>query len=161
MTGVQTCALPICVEHSARTSSGMFFSRGQNQLIAAIEERIANVTGIPVENGEGMQVLRYQVGQEYRPHYDQFDLTNPGSTSHISRGGQRIATLLIYLNTPEAGGETVFPNANVSVSAIQGNVLLFRYPNPADTPLTLHGGNPVIKGEKWVATKWMRVGEFK
>lgn len=148
------------VLNAARTSSGMFFRRGENLAISAIEEQISRITGIPVEHGEGLQVLRYEVGQQYHPHFDQFD-TDRGNMTHIlSRGGQRVATFLMYLNTPEEGGETLFPNAGISVSAVEGNALLFKYPTPFDKPLSLHSGSPVVKGEKWVATKWFREGVF-
>ncbi|KAM7257737.1 hypothetical protein ACFE04_013478 [Oxalis oulophora] len=75
-----------------RTSSGMFLRRGQDKIIRAIEKRIADFTFIPVENGEGLQVLRYEVGQKYEPHYDYFlDEFN------TKNGGQRMATVLMYL----------------------------------------------------------------
>ena len=89
------------VLHEARTSSSMFLKRGQNDLVTCIEQRISNVTGLPVENGEGMQILRYDVGQEYRKHYDYFNPDRETTPHHIKRGGQRIATFLMYLNTPD------------------------------------------------------------
>ena len=42
-----------------RTSSGMFLARGQEPTVAAIEDRIARFTALPVDNGEGLQVLNY------------------------------------------------------------------------------------------------------
>lgn len=148
------------VLHEARTSSSMFLKRGQNDLVSCIEQRISNVTGLPVENGEGMQILRYDVGQEYRKHYDYFNPDRETTPHHIKRGGQRIATFLMYLNTPEGGGETTFPHAGISVCANEGNALLFRYDTPSPTTKTLHCGEPVTSGVKWVATKWIRQAKF-
>lgn len=148
------------VLHEARTSSSMFLKRGQNDLVTCIEQRISNVTGLPVENGEGMQILRYDVGQEYRKHYDYFNPDRETTPHHIKRGGQRIATFLMYLNTPEGGGETTFPHAGISVCANEGNALLFRYDTPSPTTKTLHCGEPVTSGVKWVATKWIRQSKF-
>ena len=148
------------VLHEARTSSSMFLKRGQNDLVTCIEQRISNVTGLPVENGEGMQILRYDVGQEYRKHYDYFNPDRETTPHHIKRGGQRIATFLMYLNTPEGGGETTFPHAGISVCANEGNALLFRYDTPSPTTKTLHCGEPVTSGVKWVATKWIRQAKF-
>ena len=148
------------VLHEARTSSSTFLKRGQNDLVTCIEQRISNVTGLPVENGEGMQILRYDVGQEYRKHYDYFNPDRETTPHHIKRGGQRIATFLMYLNTPEGGGETTFPHAGISVCANEGNALLFRYDTPSPTTKTLHCGEPVTRGVKWVATKWIRQSKF-
>lgn len=150
--------------HEARTSKGMFFVRdGKDPLIANIERRIAELTQLPEENGEGIQVLAYGYGEEYRPHWDYFDNSNEGGAFCYNRGGQRVATLIMYLENTEEGGETVFPSANIKVKPMKGNAVLFYNctPDGKEDPLTLHGGAPVIKGEKWIATKWIRKGEFK
>ncbi|XP_026396791.1 probable prolyl 4-hydroxylase 10 [Papaver somniferum] len=160
-----------------RTSSGMFMKRGVNEVIKDIEERIADFTHIPVEHGEGLQILHYEVGQKYEPHYDYFE----DEFNTKKHGGQRIATLLMYLSDVEEGGETVFPRAkgNVSyppwedesvecgkkglaVKPKKGDALLFWSLKPDATKdlSSLHGGCPVIKGNKWSSTKWMHVGEF-
>ena len=93
-------------ENADRTSQGMFFERGESELIARIEARIAHLVGWPADHGEGLQILRYGPGAEYKPHYDYFDPHEPGTPSILERGGQRVATLVIYLNEPEAGGGT-------------------------------------------------------
>lgn len=141
-----------------RTSHGMHFTVGENPLIAHIEAKINALTGIPIENGEGLQVLRYQIGQEYKPHFDYFDPNSPGVAKQVENN--RICTVLLYLNTPTVGGETVFPDAGVSVSARRGTALVFSYPHPSPDTKTLHGGAPVIQGEKWVATKWLRKNTY-
>lgn len=149
------------VSHEGRTSWGMYFMRGETPMLQKIEQRIAELTGIPVENGEGIQILRYEKGQEYRPHFDYFPENLEGSAVHLKNGGQRIATFLMYLNTPESGGATIFPDAGIEVNAREGNALLFRYNTPTEDTKTLHGGAPVESGVKWVATKWLRINEFK
>ncbi|MDP3134324.1 MAG: hypothetical protein Q8M78_15455, partial [Burkholderiaceae bacterium] len=80
-----------------RTSQGMFFRRAENELVARIETRIARLLQWPLENGEGVQVLHYQPGAEYKPHYDYFDPSQPGTPSILKRGGQRVGTLVMYL----------------------------------------------------------------
>ncbi|XP_031488144.1 probable prolyl 4-hydroxylase 10 [Nymphaea colorata] len=160
-----------------RTSSGTFLQRGQDKVIRNIEKRIADFTFIPVEHGEGLQVLHYEVGQKYEPHFDYFlDEFN------TKNGGQRIATVLMYLTDVEEGGETVFPSVKVNSSLIpywdelsecgktglsvrpkKGDALLFWSMKPDATldPLSLHSGCPVIKGNKWSSTKWMRINEYR
>lgn len=142
--------------HEARTSQGVCFARGEDALLVRIERRIAALLGWPLEHGEGLQVLRYGKGAEYRPHYDYFDPDRVGAASILARGGQRVASLVMYLNTPRCGGATVFPDLNFEVAAVRGNAVFFSYDRPHPMTCSLHGGAPVSEGEKWVATKWLR-----
>ncbi|PON80250.1 Isopenicillin N synthase [Parasponia andersonii] len=161
-----------------RTSSGMFIPKAKDPIVAGIEDKISTWTFLPKENGEDIQVLRYEEGQKYEPHYDYFvDKVN------IVRGGHRIATVLMYLTDVVKGGETVFPQAEenprhkasttnddfsdcaqkgVAVKARRGDALLFFSLLPTAVPDTksLHAGCPVIEGEKWSATKWIHVDSF-
>ena len=146
--------------NAARTSDGMFFGRGEAPLIDAIERRIATLLRWPLDYGEGMQVLRYQPGAEYRPHHDYFDPAHAGTPRILERGGQRVGTLVMYLNTPEGGGATTFPDVGLEVAPVRGNAVFFSYDRAAPSTRTLHGGAPVTAGEKWVATKWLREGVF-
>jgi prolyl 4-hydroxylase len=146
--------------NEARTSQGMFFERGEHAVCARLEARIAALTSWPVENGEGLQVLRYGPGAEYKPHYDYFDPAQAGTPTILKRGGQRVASLVCYLNTPALGGATIFPDVQLDVAPLKGNAVFFSYDRPHPITRTLHGGAPVIEGEKWVATKWLREGRF-
>ncbi|WP_310383551.1 2OG-Fe(II) oxygenase [Roseateles sp.] len=146
--------------NSARTSDGMFFERGESELIRTIEARLAKLMNWPIDHGEGLQVLRYRPGAEYLPHYDYFDPKMDGAAAILKRGGQRVATLVMYLNTPAAGGATIFPDVKLDVSPIKGNAVFFSYDRPHPETQSLHGGAPVREGEKWVATKWLREGVF-
>lgn len=145
---------------SARTSRGMFFQRGESELHLRVEARIARLLNWPAENGEGLQVLNYQPGAEYEPHYDYFDPADPGTPALTRRGGQRVASLIMYLNTPQHGGATTFPDVGLSVMPQRGNGVFFSYPQPLPSTQTLHGGAPVTAGEKWIATKWLRQRVF-
>ena len=139
-------------ENELRTSSSMFLEESENEIIARIEKRVSSIMNIPIEHGEGLQILRYTPGQEYKAHHDFFS-----STSKVANNN-RISTLVMYLNDVEQGGETFFPKLNFSVTPKKGMAVYFEYfyndQNLND--LTLHGGAPVITGEKWVATQWMR-----
>jgi prolyl 4-hydroxylase len=146
--------------NAARTSRGMFFERGETGVIDRIERRVAALLGWPIQNGEGMQVLHYKPGAEYKPHYDYFDPVHPGSATILQRGGQRVGTLVMYLNTPKKGGGTTFPDVGLEVAPIKGNAVFFSYDRAHVSTKSLHGGAPVIEGEKWVATKWLREREF-
>ncbi len=146
--------------NAARTSDGMFFQRGESLLIARIERRIAALLRWPVDHGEGLQILRYRPGAEYKPHHDYFDPAHAGTPKILQRGGQRVGTLVMYLNTPAQGGATSFPDVGLEVAAQRGGAVFFSYDRPHPSTRTLHGGEPVVEGEKWVATKWLREGVF-
>ena len=146
--------------NSARTSDGMFFGRAENPVCERVERRLAELLRWPFENGEGLQVLRYRTGAQYVPHYDYFDPAQPGTARIVQRGGQRVATIVMYLRTPERGGATVFPDIGLEVQPVKGSAVFFSYDRPHPDTKTLHGGTPVTLGEKYVATKWLRAGEF-
>ena len=143
-----------------RTSQGMFFERGETPLVAAIEARLSRLLRWPADRGEGLQVLRYGPGAEYKPHYDYFEPSDPGTATLTRRGGQRVATVILYLSEPRQGGGTVFPELQLEVAPRRGNAVFFSYDRPHPSSRTLHGGAPVIAGEKWIATKWLRERAF-
>ena len=144
-----------------RTSSGMFFQQGENEVVKRLEARIAALVNWPEENGEGLQILHYRPGAEYKPHYDYFDPKEPGTPSILKRGGQRVATLVMYRAEPEKGGGTPFPDVQLEVAPKRGHAVFFSYDRPHPSTRTLHGGAPVLAGEKWIATKWLREHRFE
>lgn len=148
------------VKHDNRTSSGSWIHRGANQFVESIERRIAHLLNYPYVNGEMLQIMRYEANQYYRPHFDYFIEDQAGTPVHLKRGGQRVATFIMYLNTPIKGGSTNFPDAGIEVFPKMGRALLFAYDSPSPETKTIHSGEPVIEGEKWIATKWLRQGEF-
>ncbi len=144
--------------HAARTSNGSFFTRQENTLIARIENRLAQIANWSMECGEGLQVLRYQIGEEYKAHYDWFDPSQNGSHKHLAQGGQRVATFVMYLSEVEQGGGTYFPNTGIEVRPKKGAAVFFANVNANGVPdrQTWHAGMPVISGVKYIATKWLR-----
>lgn len=148
--------------HPHRTSYGTHFNRGENEVVARLENRIAELVQYPVERGEPIQILHYEPGGEYRPHFDYFDPAHPGNEVVLAHGGQRIATLIMYLSDVTAGGSTVFPEIGLDVLPRRGNAVYFAYcaESGALDARTLHGGSPVGEGEKWIATKWFRERDY-
>ncbi len=148
------------VEH--RTSYSMFFRPGETPFIAALDERISAIMNSPVDHGEGLQVIRYGVGAQVTPHFDFLLPSHGDNEQSLRRSGQRTSTLIVYLNDVERGGETVFPETGLTVCALQGQAIYFEYCNSANQldPLSVHAGAPVLAGEKWALTKWMRQRRF-
>lgn len=145
-----------------RSSLGMFFRPAETPLIARLDRRIAEIMNLPVSHGEGLQILHYPEGAGSAPHYDFLVPSNPANQASIARSGQRVSTLVTYLNDVPAGGETVFPAAGWAVSPQRGNAVYFEYANSHGEldHASLHASSAVTRGEKWVATKWMRERPF-
>ena len=135
-----------------RTSSGDFLTDVNNHILARVEKRVSAIMGIPIEYGEGLHILNYRPGQEYKEHLDYFAPTSKAAKNN------RISTLVLYLNDVEEGGTTFFPKLNFTVCPQKGMAVYFEYfyNDSIINELTLHAGAPVVKGEKWIATQWMR-----
>jgi len=169
------------VKSHERTSKGGYILGNEDEVVRGIELRIAAWAMLPPNRGENIEVLRYNPGEEYLPHHDYFE-----DTINTRDGGQRMATVLMYLSDVEEGGETVFPlgapfgwsrNPHVtaenacamaragsigvlSIKPRRGDAILFysTHINGFTDQHSLHAGCPVIRGTKWTATQWLRVG---
>jgi prolyl 4-hydroxylase len=146
------------VRTGSRSSLGARIRRGATELVRRIESRLSRLTSLPVSHGEDLQILRYEVGGEYRPHFDYFDPTTAGGARMLAGGSQRLVSVIMYLCEVEGGGATLFPELALAFTPIKGAALLFPSMG-ADGALlqtSLHCGCPVTSGEKWIATKWIR-----
>ena len=135
--------------HPIRTSDGAFFPwAAEDLVISALNRRIASASGTQVQCGEPLQVLRYRPGQEYRPHFDALP----------AESNQRAYTMLVYLNEGYVGGETLFMRTGLKFAATKDAALLFRNTDPEGRPdhNAEHAGLPVLRGEKFVASRWIR-----
>lgn len=128
----------------------------------AVSRRIDDLLGIAPVCGETIQGQRYLPGQEFQPHYDWFHHDQPYWPQERKRGGQRSWTAMAFLNTVEEGGQTHFTNIGASIEPKPGVLLAWNNALPDGTPNTdtLHAGTPVIKGVKYVLTKWYRTRPF-
>lgn len=160
-TGInaKTGAAEITEHRKAETS---FFGISETPLIDDIEHRIACIINLPIENGEGMQVIRYKPGGYYKTHYDAFSPNFEGDKSRIGRWGNRIYTFIAYLNDVKEGGETYFPKVNLKVKPELGKAIFWK--NTKDDGSidldTLHSGEPSSE-IKYICTKWVRTGAYK
>jgi prolyl 4-hydroxylase len=137
------------IAHPVRTSDDAVIGPTREDLVVrAINLRVAAASRTPVENGEPLTVLRYRPGQQYRPHLD----TIAGAVN------QRVATVLLYLNEGYGGGETVFPDPNVTIVPRGGDAIVFANVDAQGRPdpRSRHAGLPVTYGVKWLATRWIR-----
>ena len=148
------------VEHEGRTNEYAFIPHDQDPTINYVCSKVARFANLPLYTAESMQVIYYDQNEEYKPHHDGWELTE---TNWLGSSGNRIMTGLIYLNDVEAGGGTVFPELNIEVMPKKGRIVFFANTflgNPHRHPQSLHGGAPVIRGEKWACNLWFREREY-
>ena len=148
---------PMAVD--ARSNSAAEFDIVQGDVVTLlVQARIGVTLGVPVQVMEPMQVLHYRVGQQFAPHFDHLDVSEPGYAADVAQRGQRIATFLLYLNDDYAGGETDFPTIGLTHRGRRGDALYFANVDTANRPdpLTLHAGLPPTSGEKWLLSQWVR-----
>lgn len=124
----------------------------------SFEQRVASYTNTTRAQGEPANVLCYQPGQEYRPHYDALVGDDVWIKTELERSGQRIKTAICYLNNVSEGGATTFPKLGISIQPTLGDMILFNNVDKEDKALrkAYHAGEPVLSGEKWLLTKWIR-----
>ena len=135
-----------------RTSSHVFLPP-DDPVGETLKAKVRQLTGVPQSRMEQVQIVHYRPGQQYKPH---FDACNDGCDG--GKDMPRTKTVMFYLNTVEEGGHTRFPNAGVSVTPKRGRAVHWYNidDNNHNLPCAFHGADPVIRGEKWGATVWIR-----
>jgi hypothetical protein len=130
-----------------------------DMVLAFLRARIAALADLPTLALEASQILHYNVGEEFGKHHDFLDVSSPSLAQEVAANGQRVLTLLIYLNDDYEGGETAFPLLGKSYKGRKGDALVFWNVQPDGTPdpRTLHVGTAPTRGEKWLFSQWIRV----
>ncbi|MBB6123317.1 prolyl hydroxylase family protein [Sphingobium subterraneum] len=127
-------------------------------LVIGLTNRIVALTGLDPTTGETIQGQRYTQGQEYRLHCDYFGITASYWPRMRAQGGQRCWTAMMYLSDVEEGGETQFAQCGFMIPPREGMILIWNNlrPDGSPNPDSLHAALPVVKGTKYVLTKWFR-----
>ena len=142
-----------------RVSDTCYFLPTEPIGIVDLLTKLYGITGISASMAEPLQGQRYDLDGFYRPHYDAFDSEKKSLyAQHTQNGGQRTWTGMVNLNTPKKGGATIFPNLDLVVPAKQGQLLLWNntHADGGINPLSLHGGEKVLAGKKYIITQWFR-----
>jgi prolyl 4-hydroxylase len=131
-------------------------------LVTEVDGRLAELLGIETELGEPLQGQRYEAGQQFKPHADFFYVDQPYWPEYSSHGGQRTWTAMIYLVPPARGGGTRFPLLDTEIEPRLGRLLIWNNMalDGSPNPWTLHSGEPVGRGRKYIVTKWYRERTF-
>lgn len=151
------------VDHNIRKSKTAWLHKNDDTVILTIMLRIANIVNLPLENAESLQVVRYEPDGYYKEHHDSCCDNTEICNDFIKRGGQRIKTVLIYLNDDFEEGSTYFPVLDKKYKPPKYSAIVF---NPLAKnsnkchPHALHAGLPVKSGIKYIANLWFREGKF-
>ncbi len=145
-----------------RTGSVAWVKHDQTPIVRGLVKRVSHLVGIPIRHAESLQVVHYAETEQYRPHFDAYDMNTEKGRQRTEKGGQRLVTALMYLNDVEDGGGTIFPKLDMEIEAKPGRMVIFHNvgdPTLEDQtrhPKSLHGGSPVWGGEKWACNLWFR-----
>ena len=134
-----------------------------DSFVMGISRRVDDLMGLPPLTGEPIQGQRYLPGQQFKPHNDWFYTSEKYWQLERKRGGQRSWTTMVFLNSVEEGGETHFTEIGIKIEPKPGVLLIWNNAKTDGTPNldTMHAGMPVIKGVKYIFTKWYRSREWK
>ena len=151
------------IQHESRTSENCWIEHDANEIVHEVSKRFSILVQMPIRNAEQYQLVYYKRGTEYKPHFDSFDFETEDGKKNWEPGGQRMITVIAYLNDVQEGGETGFPELGINVPPKKGDALVFHNTLQEDAaayprinPRSLHGGMPVINGEKWMVNLWFR-----
>jgi prolyl 4-hydroxylase len=145
--------------NGARIADGVWLNN-DSEASKVVRERISKVTNLPTENMENVHIVKYEVGGEYKPHFDYFNVKV--NAKELERGGQRIKSVLVYLNDDFEGGETQFPKLKLTVKPQIGKLIVWdNVSEGKENPNSVHAGLPVTKGTKYIMIVWIRENKFK
>ena len=152
------------IKLAARTSKNCWIQHDSNDLILEVSKRLSILVQMPIRNAEQYQLVYYGKGGEYKAHFDSFDFESPEGKKNWEPGGQRILTVIAYLNDVAEGGGTDFPELGFTIPPNNGDVVVFHNTlkeepqsnYPKIHPKSLHAGMPVLSGNKWIVNLWFR-----
>lgn len=154
---VKSTLTNITEDKEYRTSSTYCLLLDKNDIYKTLDDKINRLMGIDSKLGEVAQVQKYDVGEQFKAHTDYFENVDYNK-NHLSRGGQRTWTFMVYLNDVEEGGETNFPKLEIEFKPTKGMALIWSnlINGEKENEYSLHQGKPIIKGVKYIITKWYR-----
>ena len=139
-----------------------FGPRERDLVLAILQERAARLLGVPVACHEPPNVISYEPGQEFRQHADFVEPSIPEYQAELRQFGQRVGTIVTYLNDDFDGAETVFPDLDIKFRGARGDAVYFANVLTDGSPdyLTSHAALPPTRGRKWVLSQWIRAKPF-
>lgn len=147
-----------------RTGQVAWVKHDETSIVRGLVKRVGDLVGVHPLHAENLQVVHYAETQEYKAHYDAWDINTPKGQEKTAAGGNRAVTALMYLNEVDGGGGTGFPKLDIEVAAIPGRMVVFHNLYEGESVRhrnSLHGGLPVTQGEKWACNLWFRERRYQ
>lgn len=153
-------------DSSLRTSSDSFVDIEQIidvdvlEIVNKLKSQFSDISQLPVENQELMNIICYKPGEEFKPHFDAFSENILDIESLL--GGQRVTTFIVCLRTAELGGETIFPNIQKSIKLNTSQLIYWQNTDLSGNIYneSFHAGLTPQSGEKWIMSCWVRERKF-
>jgi len=141
-----------------RTSQTADLCYLKSPVAIGIDNKICRTLGIRPEYSEGIQAQRYDVGQQFKAHWDYYEPGTQVYQRFAAVRGNRTWTFMIYLNEDMDGGATRFTEIDFAVKPKTGMAVIWNNlsPDGSINPATKHCGEPVTRGCKIIITKWFR-----
>ena len=154
-------------DYQGRTNSSYWIKHDKYPELLKITKKIADHLNCDYCLFESFQVIHYGVNEHYDYHYDAYDKNETEKyKKYCDERGNRLRTVLVYLNDVEEGGGTGFDSLSeydreVVVEPKMGKMVVFNNVNDDGSlnKKSRHAGLPVIKGEKWAFNLWLRERE--
>jgi prolyl 4-hydroxylase len=146
----------VSASRTSRTAMQRYFSDEMSPLLAAIQDRACELFALDPCRLEEWQALHYTAGGHFDEHHD-------GGLFATEPAGDRRTTVLLYLDSPVRGGQTVFPRLGCAVQPIEGRLVVWHNLTEDGRPDSLmrHRAEPVLEGQKLVLTTWERERPFR
>ena len=138
------------IQHESRTSENCWIEHNANEIVHEVSKRFSILVQMPIRNAEQYQLVYYKKGAEYKPHFDSFDYETDDGKKNWEPGGQRMISVIAYLNDVEEGGATKFDHYDLEIIPEKGKTIIW----PAEWTHA-HSGSIVTKGNKYIITGWM------
>jgi prolyl 4-hydroxylase len=145
-------------DNEFRTSQTSDLCFLKSPVALAMDEKICRTLGIREAYAEGIQAQRYDVGQQFKPHWDYYIPDSQAYAKFATVRGNRTWTFMVYLNDDMEGGATRFTKIDLAFQPKTGMALLWNnlLEDGSPNPMTMHCGEPVTRGHKLIITKWFR-----
>jgi len=144
-----------------RTNSSTSLHYLHSPSAVAFLNACSNTLRLHQSQAEPLSIIKYQKGEQYEGHHDAFTLEQ--IEQYVPQAGNRVATALLYLCDVQDGGETDFPQLNITVKPKKGRCVFFQNTHTGtEVPLetSFHASLPVIRGEKMACNLWFRRGVY-
>lgn len=143
-----------------RTGEGAFLTN-PSPILNKVKNLISSLTQLPIENQEPPHLIKYEIGGEYKPHYDYYEDNWELHKKELQRGGNRKFSCLFYLNDNFKGGETYFPYNKITITPSIGNLVIWsNLSNGKPNLNSYHAGLPITEGTKWALIVWVRENKY-